>query len=82
MQPLPVKLLLSSTLRALVPGYDALIGVDVPLEGPTTVADLCRRMNIPMEKVKMVMVDGTHGSMDHVLRGGERVGLFPPVGGG
>jgi molybdopterin converting factor small subunit len=39
-------------------------------------------MNIPTEKIKMVMVNGKHQNIDHVLHGEERIGLFPPVGGG
>lgn len=83
MSPMPpVKLLLSSTLRAYVPGYDASRGIDVEIEGPLSVAELCRRLRVPADRVKMVMVNGTHADLEHVLQGGERVGLFPPVGGG
>jgi molybdopterin converting factor small subunit len=77
-----IKLFLSSTLRASVPGYDAQNGIDVTLQGPMPVEALCQKMNIPSERVKMVMINGAHARMDYVLKGGERVGLFPPVGGG
>jgi sulfur carrier protein ThiS len=77
-----IKLFLSSTLRTCIEGYDAINGVAVELERPTTVSELCRKMNVPQDRVKMIMINGTHASMDCILQGGERVGLFPPVGGG
>ena len=79
---MPVKVFLSSALRQYLPGYDPLSGADVTLEGEMTVADLCKRINIPQDRVKIVMVNGMSKPFDYVLRGNERVGLFPPVGGG
>jgi molybdopterin converting factor small subunit len=39
-------------------------------------------MNIPAEKVKIIMINGKSESLDYELKGNERIGLFPPVGGG
>jgi molybdopterin converting factor small subunit len=39
-------------------------------------------MNIPIENIKIVMVDGRSEHLDYALQGEERIGLFPPVGGG
>jgi len=47
-----------------------------------TIGQLVRRLEIPDKSVKLVFVDGRRGDLDTVLQGGERVGLFPPVGGG
>ena len=32
--------------------------------------------------VYLVMINGIHGSLDSELEDGDRLGLFPPVGGG
>ena len=77
-----VRVLLSSSLRRYVPGYDPSSGLDLEVDKGMTVAEVCRLMNVPKEKIKIVMVDGRHRSLEHLLEGDERVALFPPVGGG
>jgi len=77
-----LTLYLSATLRSHVPGYDPQKGVHVVLQEETTVAELCRHLNIPVEQVKIVMVNGKHGTLTHRLNRDDRVALFPPVGGG
>jgi molybdopterin converting factor small subunit len=53
-----------------------------PVQPGTSVRDLVAGLNIPVEKAKLVFIDGVRGELDSVLNGGERVGIFPPVGGG
>lgn len=79
---MPVNVFLSTTLRAYLPGYDPARGVSLSVVPGTTVSDLCRQMGIPTEKIKIVMVNGKSASFGDRLAGDERVGLFPPVGGG
>jgi molybdopterin converting factor small subunit len=47
-----------------------------------TVQDLLSRLNLPSEKAKLIFIDGTKAELSSRLEGGERVGIFPPVGGG
>ena len=77
-----VNLFLSSTLRQYIPGYDPSEGVLFSVDRKTTVSDLCRLMQIPQDKIKIIMINGRNASFDEELRGDERVGLFPPIGGG
>ena len=79
---MPLIIFLSSTLRKYVPGYDPTKGVSFIVDGERTVSDICEQMNIPAGKIKIIMVNGKSQSPDHILKGDERVGLFPPVGGG
>jgi len=79
---MPVNVFLSSTLRQHIPEYDPARGVLFSVAPGTTVSDLCHRMGIPTEKIKIVMVNGKSASFGDKLCGDERVGLFPPVGGG
>lgn len=53
-----------------------------PIEAGVTVADLVKRLDIPDKDVKLVFIDGQKRPLDTPLKGGERVGIFPPVGGG
>jgi len=79
---MPLKILLSSTLRKHVPDYDPVKGLIFSVDGEITVKELCEGINIPPDRIKIVMVNGKSKPMDHVLKGSERVGLFPPIGGG
>ncbi|MBU0989898.1 MAG: MoaD/ThiS family protein [Proteobacteria bacterium] len=79
---MPVKVFLSSVLRQYIPGYDPLAGIEFTLDRKMTVSELCKLMNIPQDRVKIVMVNGMSKPFDFVLRRDERVGLFPPLGGG
>ncbi len=47
-----------------------------------TIGELLKGINIPMDKVKLIFLDGVHSGTDAVLKEGSRVGVFPPVGGG
>lgn len=77
-----VRFLLSTTLRKYLAGYNPAEGMDVDVRAGTTIEEVCQHMNIPVEHIKIVMVDGKSEGLDYALQGGERVGLFPPVGGG
>lgn len=79
---MPLKILLSSTLRKYVPDYDPAKGVVLHPEKDMTVAELCDQMNIPKDGIKLIIVDGKNKSLTHILTGVERVGLFPAIGGG
>jgi molybdopterin synthase sulfur carrier subunit len=37
---------------------------------------------VPEAAVHIIMVNGMHGGLDSPLRDGDRLGVFPPVGGG
>lgn len=76
------KLLLSSTLRRYIPNYNSLEGVSLEgLEG-RSLKEVLIKLGIPVREVKVVMIDGIHTDLDYVLKGGERIALFPAVGGG
>jgi len=53
-----------------------------PIEAGTSIETLVRELEIPVEMVKLIFINGRKGLMTSSLEGGERVGLFPPVGGG
>ena len=51
-------------------------------EGTTVQKLLENELGVPPGEVKLVFVNGVSRSFDHVLADGDRVGIFPPVGGG
>jgi molybdopterin converting factor small subunit len=47
-----------------------------------TIRDLLAQIEIPIEKARLIFINGIKADLDTPLKGGERVGIFPPVGGG
>jgi molybdopterin converting factor small subunit len=52
------------------------------IESGTTIQRLLDQLDIPQEKAKLVFINGVKADLGTALNGGERVGIFPPVGGG
>ena len=77
-----VTIKFSSSLRDFVNDYDPLTGLELNVSSGLTVAGLLAQLGVPAKKVKIVMINGIHGSMDRIVNDGDRVGLFPAVGGG
>jgi len=48
----------------------------------TTAADLLHQFDIPIEDVKLIFINGLHAKDKAILKDGDRVGIFPLVGGG
>ncbi|WP_022660987.1 MoaD/ThiS family protein [Paucidesulfovibrio longus] len=53
-----------------------------PMPDGSTVADVMAALNMPAEEVRIIFVNGVKREPDSVLKNGDRVGLFPAVGGG
>lgn len=53
-----------------------------PLADGATVADLTEMLTIDPKDAKLIFINGRKGMIDSTLADGDRVGLFPPVGGG
>ena len=52
------------------------------IEEGITVGELLQQLDVPQDMVKIVFIDNIHVELTSILKGGERVGIFPPVGGG
>jgi sulfur carrier protein ThiS len=52
------------------------------VDGETTILGLLRRLDVPMDKVKIIFLNGIHASGQESLKEGDRIGVFPPVAGG
>jgi len=52
------------------------------LRAGTSVSDVVERLAIPEMEIHLVFVNGRVASLDKVLQDGDRLALFPPIGGG
>jgi len=48
----------------------------------TSPKDIIDNLNIGMEHVAILLVNGKDGKLDYILQDGDVVSIFPPVGGG
>ncbi len=73
-----IQLKLFATLQEFTPpSADNFI-----IDQGTSICNLLDQINIPPEKAKLIFINGVRAELTSVLEGGERVGIFPPVGGG
>lgn len=73
-----VDLNLFATLRSFLPDAPKTMTVS---QG-TCVMDLVTKYGIPEEDVKLIFINGKRELLSYVLKDNDRVGIFPPVGGG
>jgi molybdopterin converting factor small subunit len=53
-----------------------------PIPPGTTVRDIVQKLNIDEAEAKLVFVNSRRAMLTTELADGDRVGIFPPVGGG
>ena len=73
-----IKLNLFATLTK----YSHRIPDPCPITAGATVGELLDRLEIPRNHVRLIFINGVRGTLSTPLQDGDRVGLFPPVGGG
>ncbi len=73
-----IHLKLFATLRSYLPdGHE-----NYSIKEGTTAEVLIRELGIPKDHTKLIFINGRAEPLDHGLFEGDRVGIFPPVGGG
>ena len=72
-----VDLKLFADLRKLYPGEDA-----VRIEKPLEIGKFLDRLNIPRKKAAIIMLNNKHASVKDPVSPGDRLAIFPPLGGG
>jgi sulfur-carrier protein len=48
----------------------------------TTIKALLKNLQVPLETVKLIFLNGIHAKDNEVLKDRDRLGVFPPVAGG
>jgi len=52
------------------------------LLSPVPVSHIADALHIPRREIKLIFLNGIHAQMDTKVKDGDRLGLFPPIGGG
>ncbi len=71
-----------ATLAGYVPGAKAGVPFDAEIVEGSNLAFLLRKLGLPDSEVKLTFVNGRFRTGDYVLKPGDDVGIFTPIGGG
>ncbi len=77
-----VELHLYATLRKYLKSKDGEEPHFAEIDDNASVKDLMIAYKVPLDDVKIIFVNGVHARLELLLKEGDRVGIFPPVGGG
>ncbi|MGE0086457.1 MAG: MoaD/ThiS family protein [Desulfococcaceae bacterium] len=53
-----------------------------PVEEGNTVRDLVAKLAVPEKEARLIFINNRKADMSSLLHHGDRVGIFPPIGGG
>ena len=73
-----IQLELQTSLKRFLPAAHT----SYPIEAGIRVRDLMDQLGIAEYEVNLVFIDGAAANLDSTIEGGERVMLYPPLGGG
>ena len=73
-----IQIKLFATLQIFMPAS----AENYAIETGTSIRALLQQLDIPEDKAKLIFIDGLKAEPTTILKGGERIGIFPPVGGG
>ena len=77
-----VECRLYAALRRYAPDHGLGEAMELELNEGTTLAELYELLEVPPDEVKRAFVSGISRDPSHALSNGDRVALFPPIGGG
>ena len=76
--PQAIEIRLFATLRRFLPASPN----NYPIEPGMSLFDLIHKLGIPQNEAKLVFINGKKIGLDAKLKHRDRIGIFPPVGGG
>jgi molybdopterin converting factor small subunit len=77
-----MKIAIDLRLYATLQKYTPAQADQYPIEPGMRLAELVSRLGIPLAQSKLFFVNGRKGDPETILKGGDRVAIFPPIGGG
>jgi sulfur carrier protein ThiS len=73
-----IQLELQSTLKRFLPADHE----SYPIRSGLQIRDILKQLGIAEYEVNLVFIDGSPANLDTAIEGGQRVTLYPPLGGG
>ena len=79
---LTVEVRLYAALRKYHPSLGIGEPLVITLDDKAKLGNLLDELKLPKEEIKAVFVNGKWEEESYPLRDGDRIGIFPPIGGG
>lgn len=77
-----VEVRLYATLRKYYPHLGSGEALAVTLDDKAKLGNLLDELKVPKEEVTVVIVNGKREEESYLLQDGDRIGIFPLIGGG
>jgi sulfur-carrier protein len=77
-----IEIHLFASLSAYLPPGSVDKTYFMEIKDNSVIKDMIEQAGIPRDAVKLIFLNGKHASDAEVLRHGDRLGIFPPIGGG
>ncbi len=77
-----VEVRLFATFTRYLPDHAEGHKIVLELADGTTAKQVLVQLRVPLEEIKLVFINSVHAEIEDVLKDGDRMGVFPPVGGG
>ena len=77
-----VEVRLYASLRKYHPNRGSSEALIIELDDKANLANLVDKLKIPKEEIAITMVNGRQEEKSYLLQEGDRIGLFPLIGGG
>jgi molybdopterin converting factor small subunit len=77
-----VKVKLFATLRRFFPDYDPEKGIDVRIEEGSSIENLIQTLQLPQNEARVILINGISKMMTDVIKDGDQISIFTPLGGG
>ncbi len=79
---LTVEVRFYATLQKYHPGLRIGEPLGITLDDKARLGNLFSELKIPKEEIKIALVNGKREEESYLLKDGDRIGLFSPIGGG
>ena len=77
-----VQIQLFASLASYLPGDSGGKAVNLELDPESSIQKALDKLQIPGESVKLIFKNGVHAKREDTLQENDRIGIFPPIGGG
>lgn len=77
-----IEVKLFATLMDYLPKGSSQFSCKLTVNSTNTVRDVLKKLTVPDEIPKIILVNGVHSNLDRVLKFGDVLSVFPPVAGG
>ncbi len=74
-----VQVNLYATLRKYV---DGAASIEVEIEAGQSVEGVLKQLGVPPDQTRIIFVNNRAAGLSRSLQGGEKIGVFPAIGGG